>query len=211
MLVPRDRQRAESGIRFLWRWRSRLARRATLLVLTAALGMLALAGVKQMLRPGTGAAGDAGPRRPCLGRRPPRLLGRLRRRHLRRAGLGVYHLQPAYNRQFALREPLRAAPISPSEGTCRSSAIRSAGIPSVSICRKPTCASTRRDQRRQLLADLRSRPRTLLLVKSGKTLDELLRDLPDSVEFAVCGRPGLVTAGWIRPRPKPIDGRYAAC
>jgi hypothetical protein len=66
-----------------------------------------------------------------------------------------------------------------------------------------------REQRRQLLADLRSRPRTLLLVKSGKVFEDFLRELPESIEFVAHGRSGIVTAGWVRPRLEPSEDSYA--
>ena len=58
----------------------------------------------------------------------------------------------------------------------------------------------RADERDRLLADLRARPETLLMVKSGHALDELLGRLPGSVEFVTRGRQGLVTVGCVRAR-----------
>jgi dolichol-phosphate mannosyltransferase len=60
------------------------------------------------------------------------------------------------------------------------------------------------EQRDHLLADLRRRPQTLLLVKSGPLLDDLLHALPASLEFVSTGRPGWVTAGVVQ-RPQSID------
>jgi hypothetical protein len=51
-----------------------------------------------------------------------------------------------------------------------------------------------------LFDDLKARPDTLLLVKSGKVKDELLKELPASVEFVTRGKPGAVTVGWVRQR-----------
>jgi hypothetical protein len=59
-------------------------------------------------------------------------------------------------------------------------------------------------QRRELIEHLRGRPGTLLLVKSG-LLNELLRELPPSVEFVACRERGAVTAGWVRARGGPGD------
>jgi dolichol-phosphate mannosyltransferase len=53
-----------------------------------------------------------------------------------------------------------------------------------------------------LIADLRSRPESLLMVKSGHVLNDLLRALPDSLEFVPVGKPGLVTAGLVHQRPQ---------
>ncbi|HEY7313108.1 MAG TPA: hypothetical protein VH643_27415, partial [Gemmataceae bacterium] len=63
-----------------------------------------------------------------------------------------------------------------------------------------------RGQRQQLFADLRTRPETMLLVKSGSTLDELLRELPDSIEFVAPEQSGLATAGWVRSRSSTERG-----
>lgn len=211
LLVPRARQRADAGMRFLWHWRSHLARPATLIVLTVAVSLLVLAGVKHLLRPG-----------PLLLLEMLALSGLVWFAVHRVSwgvcaavtfvvlALGVHHLQPAYNRQFALREPLRTRAVLAERGRL-SIACYPQRWDSVSFYQPQADVRVyTRDQRQQLLADVRLRRRTFLLVKSGKALDELLRDLPASVEFAVCGRPGLVTAGWLRPRPEPLDGRYAA-
>jgi hypothetical protein len=56
------------------------------------------------------------------------------------------------------------------------------------------------DRRRQLIADLRANPRTLAFIKSDHSLDEVLRELPQSMEFVPRGQQGSVTAGWVRQR-----------
>ncbi len=124
-------------------------------------------------------------------------------------GLGVYHLQPAYNRQFALRGHLRGD-TDLADGTRLPVVCYPQRWDSVSfyLPRADVRVYTL-EQRRQMLADLRSRPRTLLLVKSGKVLDDLLRELSDSIEFVAHGRPGVVTAGWVRPRREPSEAAYA--
>jgi hypothetical protein len=61
----------------------------------------------------------------------------------------------------------------------------------------------------QLLTDLRAQPEAILLVRSGRTLEELLRDLPESVEFVPDPRPSLVTVGWVRPRAGPAGVLFA--
>jgi dolichol-phosphate mannosyltransferase len=124
-------------------------------------------------------------------------------------GLGVFYLQPAYNRQFALGSHLRS--------DCKLAGVDH--LPVVCYPQRWDSVSfylPRADvrvytleQRQQLLVDLRSRPRTLLLVKSGKVLDALLREMPESMEFVAHGRPGIVTAGWVRPRPEPPGASYA--
>jgi hypothetical protein len=49
----------------------------------------------------------------------------------------------------------------------------------------------------------------LLLVKSGRSLHELLRELPASVEFVTRGRQGAVTVGHVRRRVPPAEGVLA--
>jgi dolichol-phosphate mannosyltransferase len=201
LLVPRVRAWRNGDWLMLWQWRSRLARSATLLVLTASLGIVVLAGFKHLLKPSTilllemlalAGLGWFAVRRVSWGVCAAVTFTVL--------VLGVYHLQPAYNRQFALRGQLRA----------HADLAKMANL--TVVCYPQRWDSVRfylpradvrvytRQQRQQLLTDLRSRPRTLLLVKSGTAFDELLRELPDSVEFAARGHPGLVTAGWVRQR-----------
>jgi hypothetical protein len=110
---------------------------------------------------------------------------------------GVYHLQPPYNRQFALRGPLRSR-AALAEREKLSIACYPQRWDSVSFYQPQADVRVYlSDQRRQLVDDLRTRARTLLLVKSGKMLDDLLRELPDSAEYVSSGRPGTVTAGWV--------------
>jgi dolichol-phosphate mannosyltransferase len=209
VLVPRTRQ-ASAGLLVLWRHGSRLARRATLLVLVLALGIIALAGFKQMLRPGSAlllealtlaALGWFASRRVSWGVCAAVTFTVL--------GLGIYHLQPAYNRQFALRSQLRSeAGLAVSRRTPIVCFPQRWDSVTFYLPRSDVRVYTL-NQRRQLLADLRLRPRTLLLVKSGRVLDDLLRELPDSLEFVARGRPGVVTAGWVQPRPEAPSARYA--
>ncbi|MGH7170740.1 MAG: ArnT family glycosyltransferase [Gemmataceae bacterium] len=211
LLVPRARQRTDAGIRLLWQWRSRLARPATLLVLTLAIALLALAGFQRLLRPApaillemlaVAGLGWFAVRRVSWGVCAAVTFVVL--------ALGVYHLQPAYNRRFALRGPLRSRAVLAEKGRL-SIVCYPQRWDSVSFYQPQADVRVyTRNQRRQLLDDLNTRPRTLLLVKSGKTLDELLHELPDAVEFMPYGRPGLVTAAWVRPHsrsPRTIVAR----
>jgi 4-amino-4-deoxy-L-arabinose transferase-like glycosyltransferase len=200
-IPPRARGGIEGGLRLLWRWRSRAAGLSALLVLGLAAVILALAGFKNLLPSGTVLILET---LAVCG------LAILCKRRLSWGAcaaitfvvllFGVYFLQPAYNRQFALREQLNADAIP-------------AGMEGLPIACYPQRwdsvsfylphADVRvytREQRRQLLADLRAQPRMLLLVKSGKAFDELLRELPESCEFVPHGRPGLVIAGSLRRR-----------
>jgi dolichol-phosphate mannosyltransferase len=56
-------------------------------------------------------------------------------------------------------------------------------------------------QRGELIAHLRAEPATLLVVKSDRALGSVLRDLPPALEFVPRGRSGTVTVGLVRPRP----------
>jgi dolichol-phosphate mannosyltransferase len=186
----------------LWRRSSPLAYRAALLALAVGAGAAVLAGVSGIVKPahallltalaGAGLSAVAGRGRlswaACGGVTFAVLL------------VGVLQLQAPYNRQFALRGHLRAQ-------TDLAAAQR---VPVVCYPQRWDSVSFYLPgadvrvygaaERARLLADLRARPRVLLLVKSGPVLEELLRELPPSVEFVARGRPGAITAGWVRPR-----------
>jgi dolichol-phosphate mannosyltransferase len=66
-----------------------------------------------------------------------------------------------------------------------------------------------RDQRPELIAQLRARPETLLVVKSDHSLRDVLRDLPASLEFRPRGRRGNVTVGVVRPRREAPAALFA--
>jgi dolichol-phosphate mannosyltransferase len=211
VLVPRATRSSEYGLATLWRWRSRAARQATILVLILGFAIVALAGLRQMLKPG-----------PALALETLALIG-LAYFTARRGvswgacaavtfavlGLAVYHLQPAYNRQFALPGHLRSdadlAAVERLPVVCYPQRWDSVSfyLPHADV-RVYTP-----DQSRELLADLRGRARTLLVVKSGKVLEDLLRELPDSVEFVTRGRPGALTTGWVRDRRESPRTVYA--
>src|SRR5262249_22305717 len=65
-------------------------------------------------------------------------------------------------------------------------------------------------QRGELLAALRANPRTLAFIKSDRSLDDLLRDLPGFLEFVPRGRHGGVTVGWVRHRWQVPPTLFAA-
>jgi dolichol-phosphate mannosyltransferase len=201
VLVPRLSRSAGSGLVALWRWRSRIAGRATLLVLALAAGILILAGVKQMLSPV--------PLLMLASLTAAALIFFARRRvswgvcaavTFLVLALGVDQLQPAYNRQFALGGYIRSD----------TDLAQTASLPVACYPRRWDSVSFylpqadvrvyALEERRRLIEDLRSRPNTLLVAKSGKHLEELLRDLPETMEFAPRGQSGFLTAGWVHPR-----------
>jgi 4-amino-4-deoxy-L-arabinose transferase-like glycosyltransferase len=114
--------------------------------------------------------------------------------------LAIHVLLPGYYRKFSLRAELR----SPALAIHRSRAtvicyphlwdsvtfylghddVRAYGLPN----------------RNLLIGDLHSRPESVLMVKSGHVLNDLLRALPDSLEFVPIGGPGLITAGVVHQR-----------
>ncbi len=175
----------------------------TLAVLLLGLGVVAAAAVKGMVRPapallfaGAALAGSV-------------LLLRDRRRASWAGCLaatfallyvGVRELQPAYNRQFAVRGDLRRnaelldGP--PARVACYPQRWDSATF----YLPRADVRVYRAGERDRLLADLRDNPETLLMVKPGHALRELLDDLPESVEFVTRGREGLVTVGCLRAR-----------
>ena len=107
---------------------------------------------------------------------------------------GVFVLQPAYNRQYSLRDCLRGVPQTPAlPVVCYPQKWDSVSF----YLPRADVRSYGTDQRAQLLEAVRSHPGTLLLVKTGPLLADLLRDLPGSVEFVRHGRHGAITAGWV--------------
>jgi hypothetical protein len=123
--------------------------------------------------------------------------------------VGVQLLHSAYNRQFALRGKLRT----------HDDLARHAHLPVVCYPQRWDSVSfylPRADvrvysstERAQMFDDLHSRPNTLVFVKSGEVLRELVRSLPSSLEFVPRGRPGQVATGWIHVRNKPPEGVIA--
>jgi dolichol-phosphate mannosyltransferase len=211
VLLPRRGQAPDWAA--LWRRTSPLAYRAALLTLALGAGAAVLAGVSGLIKPvhalvlttlaGAGLSLVAG-----RGRLSWAACGGVTFAVL---AVGVFQLQAPYNRQFALRGHLRAQP----------DLAAASGVPVVCYPQRWDSVSFYLPgadvrvygaaERSRLLADLRARPRVLLLVKSGPVLEELLRELPPSVEFVARGRPGAITAGWVRPReeapPVLVAGR----
>jgi hypothetical protein len=110
----------------------------------------------------------------------------------------VHQVLPGYARRFSMRGQVR-----PHAELC------AASLPVACYPRRWDSVSfyLRRDdvgvwtagQRRELVARLRKGP-ALLFVKSGRHLEEFLRDLPPSLEFVPRGRRGNATVGVVRAR-----------
>ncbi|HVS35860.1 MAG TPA: glycosyltransferase [Gemmataceae bacterium] len=117
--------------------------------------------------------------------------------------VGVLTLQPAYNRQFSLRDCLRNVPRNkPLSVVCYPQQWESVSfyLPQAKVHAYGV------NQRDELIQDLRAHPGTLLLAKSGPLMDDLQRDLPGAVQIIRRGRGGAVTAGWVRfPTQPPED------
>jgi dolichol-phosphate mannosyltransferase len=122
---------------------------------------------------------------------------------------GIQVLLPEYHRHFALREHLRAH------------VGRGGGERVTVICYPQRWDSVSfylpgaevkvfsAGERARLFAALRDRPRMLLAAKSGRSLEDVLRGLPEDLEFVSGAKDAAVVVGWVRPRPLATDGRLA--
>jgi hypothetical protein len=120
--------------------------------------------------------------------------------------LGVQLVLPGYARKFSLRGDLR-----PQARLCADPAVPVVCYPrrwdSVGFyLRRNDVRVFTPAQAADLGALVRDRPGTVLVVKSAGSLEELLRELPASVEFVPHGRRGTVTVGQVRPRPVAPEG-----
>jgi dolichol-phosphate mannosyltransferase len=123
--------------------------------------------------------------------------------------LGVFHLLPAYNRQYALRGHLRHT-AERVKGKQLPVACYPQRWDSISFyLPKASVRTYGPAERKELIDDLRTRPQTLLLVKSGAALKEVLADLPLGVEFIHREQRGPVTVGLVRRRVEAPAGALA--
>jgi dolichol-phosphate mannosyltransferase len=124
--------------------------------------------------------------------------------------VGVRELQPVYNGQFSIREDLRRH-VELLHDAAPRVACYPQGWDSVTFY-LPQCDVRvyHADERRRLLQDLGSRPETLLLAKPGRALQELLDDLPGSLQFVTLGRQGLAAVGRVTARAVPPAGKSPA-
>jgi dolichol-phosphate mannosyltransferase len=207
VLVPQTAQTARAALR-----RPRLARAATLSVLALALGGVALAGAVHMLRPGLALALAGGVLVLLIEAACVRAASWTACAAATFAVLlaGVQFLLPAYNRQFALRGDLHANAEQVDPQTLRIACYPQRYDSASFYLPEAEVRVYTAEQRGRLLADLRAHPETLLLVRSGRTLHELLDELPGSLEFVPRRRPqGAVAVGWVRARAQPTGGGWA--
>ena len=193
----------------VWRRGSRLAYRASLLVLAVGAGAALLAGGHHLVHVTTAYALVGGAVAAAA------LLVALHRKvswpvcggtTFAVLLAGILVLQPAYNRQFSLRDCLRDVPRSPALSVvCYPQRWDSVSF----YLPRADVRGYGVHQRAELLEDLRTHPGTLLLAKSGPLLDDLVRDLPGSLEVVRHGRGGAVTAGWVRAPAEPPDDLFA--
>jgi dolichol-phosphate mannosyltransferase len=183
--------------------RSRLAYASLLLVLAAGMGIGVLATLNHLVTPSAGLAltcGAAAGGVFLATRRRAVSWGACAAVTFVVLFAGVWHLQPAYNRLFAVRSDLRALAeqVDPARllVVCYPQRYDSVSfyLPQADV-RVFTA-----EQRRQLVAELRARPETLVLVKSGRSLHELIEGLPRSLEFVPRNRQNAVVVGWVRTR-----------
>jgi 4-amino-4-deoxy-L-arabinose transferase-like glycosyltransferase len=116
---------------------------------------------------------------------------------------GVQMLLPAYNSQFALRQHLHAHEEELQSGQvpviCTPHRLDSVSfyLPQAQV--KVFSA----EQRTELLHELQAHPESLLLVKSGRLIQELLRELPESMEVVPRNPQGAVLVAWVRNGEMP--------
>jgi 4-amino-4-deoxy-L-arabinose transferase-like glycosyltransferase len=123
--------------------------------------------------------------------------------------VGLHVLLPVYNQQFALRQELRQhADYAAADRLLVVCYPQRYDSVSYYLPRADVRVYTT-DQKRQMLRDLQQRDGTLLVVKSGRPLQELLAELPAGVEFVSHGKQGAVTVGWVCTRVEPLPATYA--
>jgi 4-amino-4-deoxy-L-arabinose transferase-like glycosyltransferase len=110
----------------------------------------------------------------------------------------VHLLLPAYARKFSLRgEVRRHGLLAQNRGVPVACYPHAWNSVSFYLSRKDLLVYTP-EKRRQMLGDLQRQKKTLIFVKSGESLAELLKTLPPSLEFVPRGRQGTVVAAIIR-------------
>jgi dolichol-phosphate mannosyltransferase len=203
------------GLAALFRRPSALAGQATLVVLALSAVCAAAAVVTRLWQPWhglvalvtvAGLAGLAGPFR--RGRALP--WGWCAAAVFAVLFVGVYQMLPGYARKFGMRGQVRRhlelAADSNMPVICYPHRWDSVSF----YLRRGDVRSYGPAERDRLFRDLKAQAQTLVFIKSEGHLRELLRALPDSLEFQSFERQGgNVTSGLIRRRPKAASGTYA--
>jgi hypothetical protein len=114
--------------------------------------------------------------------------------------LAVHVLLPGYYRKFSLRAELRSPAVSIHRPHATMICYPHLWDSVTFYLGDHDVRAYGPHNRNLLIADLRSRPESVLMVKSGHVLNDLLRALPDSLEFVPMGEPGLITAGLVHQR-----------
>jgi hypothetical protein len=123
--------------------------------------------------------------------------------------LAIHTLLPAYYRKFSLRAQVRAL----LDGSYHRE-VPVVCYPHIwdSVCfylQRSDIRGFSAERRTELLADLRTRPKTLVVVKSNHWLNDLRQALPEDLEFVSQGRQGNVTAGVVQRRQNPAKNAVA--
>jgi 4-amino-4-deoxy-L-arabinose transferase-like glycosyltransferase len=114
--------------------------------------------------------------------------------------VALHALLPDYYRTFSMRSQVRALRDSASHPQAPVLCYPHHWDSISFYLEREDLRSYSRDHLDHLIADLSRRPETLLFVRSGPALDELVQHLPSSLEFVPKGRSRTVTAGLVRER-----------
>jgi 4-amino-4-deoxy-L-arabinose transferase-like glycosyltransferase len=114
--------------------------------------------------------------------------------------MAVHVLLPGYYRKFSFRAELRSPAVSVHRADAAVICYPHLWDSVTFYLGHDDVRAYGPSNRNLLIADLCSRPESVLMVKSGHVLNDLLRALPDSLEFVPIGGPGLITAGLVHQR-----------
>ena len=126
--------------------------------------------------------------------------------------LTLHVLLPGYYRKFSIRTELRSLAAHAGKSGAPLACYPHSWDSAHFYLGCPDARTYGPIEKELLFAHLHARPDTLLLVKSGHALDDLLRALPGSLKFVPVGRPGSITtgiavAGLIRSETEVINNR----
>ncbi len=120
--------------------------------------------------------------------------------------LAIHWILPGYYRKFSLRAQVRATQFASYPAKTPAVCYPHPWDSILFYLQRQDVQTYGPDERDRLIADLQNMPETLLFVKSGPVLDDLLRRLPAFLEFVPSNQGEIVTVGVVRPR-KP-GGRF---